>query len=168
MGSLLTDLHNLPSRCGVVTMMYSCCASRGVVKWGTFRHFFLRRGLLPAAGSVTVCSRAPNYVAAHSTEPGQRVTTDPTNPLVRTLKLRRTAGKKRKESPATGCACHRSRSELAMSPDGETATCLTAACNDLCNTTLPPSFWHGTGIEIHTSVGRILCRPYPLQGAAVH
>ena len=51
-----------------------------------------------------VCSRAPNYVAAHSTEPAQIVHQDPTNPLVRQLKLRKSAGKnasrKRKGSPA--------------------------------------------------------------------
>ncbi len=65
----------------------------------------MHRGFLPAEGSVTVCSRAPNYIAAHSTEPGQRVTTDPTNPLVRTLKLKKAAaGKKRKESPAGASA----------------------------------------------------------------
>lgn len=58
------------------------------------------RGFLPAEGHVAMCSGAPNYVAAHSTEPAQIVHTDPTNPLVRTLRLKKTAGKKRKGSPA--------------------------------------------------------------------
>lgn len=52
-----------------------------------------------------MCSRAPNYVAAHSTEPAQIVHTDPTNPLVRTLRLKKTVGKKRKGSPAGAPKC---------------------------------------------------------------
>ena len=67
------------------------------------------RGIFPAAGSVVVCSRAPNYIAAHSTEPAQIVHQDLTNPLVRTLKLKKSAGKnasrKRKGSPASAAKC---------------------------------------------------------------
>lgn len=63
------------------------------------------RGFLPAEGSVAVCSRAPNYVAAHSTEPAQIVQQDDTNPLVRTLRLKKNVGKKRKGSPVSGAKC---------------------------------------------------------------
>ena len=67
------------------------------------------RGIFPAAGSIMVCSRAPNYIAAHSTEPAQIVHQDLTNPLVRTLKLKKSAGKtasrKRKGSPASAAKC---------------------------------------------------------------